>query len=120
MIILELHEVEIDYCTQCNGIWLDEGELELLCASGENANQFLRELKSAKKTAEASRKCPICRKKMAKVLFGENGDIMVDKCTKNHGIWFDDGELIQTVELLSKESNQSGAIAALLKDMFTN
>ncbi|MEJ2196939.1 MAG: zf-TFIIB domain-containing protein [Ignavibacteriaceae bacterium] len=30
MIILELNEVEIDYCPSCSGIWLDAGELELL------------------------------------------------------------------------------------------
>ena len=27
MITLELDDVEIDYCTQCEGIWLDAGEL---------------------------------------------------------------------------------------------
>ena len=27
MITLELNEVEIDYCMQCEGIWLDAGEL---------------------------------------------------------------------------------------------
>ncbi len=30
MITLELQEVEIDYCIDCGGIWLDAGELELL------------------------------------------------------------------------------------------
>ena len=28
MVILELNQVEIDYCTACKGIWLDSGELE--------------------------------------------------------------------------------------------
>ena len=30
MIVLELDDIEIDYCVICAGIWLDAGELELL------------------------------------------------------------------------------------------
>ena len=30
MIVLEMDEVEVDYCTECEGIWLDAGELEIL------------------------------------------------------------------------------------------
>ena len=30
MITLELEEVEIDYCPDCGGIWLDAGELGVL------------------------------------------------------------------------------------------
>ncbi len=30
LVILELNQIEIDYCTSCHGIWLDNGELELL------------------------------------------------------------------------------------------
>lgn len=30
MIVMELHNIEADYCVDCGGIWLDEGELELL------------------------------------------------------------------------------------------
>ena len=30
MIVLELDEVEVDYCADCRGVWLDSGELELL------------------------------------------------------------------------------------------
>ena len=33
MIVLELNDVEIDYCLSCKGIWLDTGELELLLES---------------------------------------------------------------------------------------
>ena len=41
MITLELEEVEIDYCTDCGGIWLDSGELELLLEEPAKAGQFL-------------------------------------------------------------------------------
>jgi Zn-finger nucleic acid-binding protein len=48
MIILELDKVEIDHCLLCGGIWLDEGELELLLEGtsekDKNSNSYLREL----------------------------------------------------------------------------
>ena len=41
LIILELNEVEIDYCSSCSGVWLDAGELELLIdEDSEKENLF--------------------------------------------------------------------------------
>lgn len=31
-------DVAIDQCTECDGIWLDKGELELLCDTGERGS----------------------------------------------------------------------------------
>jgi len=30
MIVVEHEDIELDYCTNCNGVWFDSGELELL------------------------------------------------------------------------------------------
>jgi len=49
MITLELQEVEIDYCTDCGGIWLDAGELELLLGEPEKAKQLLGSFKIRKR-----------------------------------------------------------------------
>ena len=37
MRIAEREGVEIDYCPQCRGVWLDRGELEKLIAQVESA-----------------------------------------------------------------------------------
>ena len=42
MIVLELDEVEIDYCTDCQGIWLDAGELELLLEDAAESREVLK------------------------------------------------------------------------------
>ena len=34
MRISDREEVEIDYCPQCRGVWLDRGELEKIIAQG--------------------------------------------------------------------------------------
>ena len=112
MIILELHEVEIDYCDECSGIWLDSGELEMLL---DKTDSFIK-LVPATSTEELSRKCPICSAKMAKVNF-ETGSspVLLDKCTNGHGIWFDSGEL-KTVAL--NAGGNEHPVVNLLDDMF--
>ncbi|RWX51805.1 Transcription factor zinc-finger [Candidatus Electrothrix marina] len=46
--------VEIDYCPDCNGIWLDNGELNKIVA--ESVQASATESSSAEISAEASRK----------------------------------------------------------------
>ena len=118
MIVLELEQVEVDYCTNCAGVWLDAGELELLLESDEERNRLVNLFKEAEAVNEKSHKCPICRKKMIKVEVGEKGKVVVDKCKKNHGIWFDKGELQKVVEFGSV--NKENKIINLLKNMFEN
>ena len=112
MIILELNQVEIDYCNSCKGIWLDSGELDLLfnSASSGNINDFLNK----KSDHLDAKRCPICKKKMELVEF-ENSGIILDRCTNNHGLWFDNGEL-RTLLKTSEESNNK--MIDLLKEMF--
>ncbi len=112
MIILELNEVEIDYCLSCKGIWLDKGELELLA---EDKNQTILNLfEPVEKTKEKLRKCPVCNKKMKKIKMTTKQEVvMVDRC-ENHGIWFDKGELYQILKQTSKTSKA----LEFLKDMF--
>ena len=41
MIVFELEEIETDYCTECKGIWLDAGELEILLEDAEATQRLL-------------------------------------------------------------------------------
>ena len=118
MIVLELEQIEVDYCTSCKGIWLDAGELELLLETAEERSRLTNLFKEADAVKEKSHDCPICRKQMKKFEVGEQGKVLVDKCKKNHGIWFDNGELQKVVEFGSV--NKENKIINLLKDMFEN
>ena len=40
MLVLELDKIEIDHCINCGGIWLDNGELELLLETKEERNRL--------------------------------------------------------------------------------
>lgn len=116
MVVLELEQVEVDYCTSCEGIWLDSGELELLLETEEERNRLTHLFREAEAVKENSHDCPICGKNMKKVEVGEKGKVIVDKCKKNHGIWFDKGELIKVVEFGT--DNKQNKIINLLTEMF--
>ena len=118
MVILELNQVEIDYCTNCHGIWLDDGELKLLLQNSEEKMKLLSTFVVDNNNKEKKIKCPICLKKMDKVLCGTENKVTLDKCKRHHGIWFNEGELETVVEMggLDKQNK----IIDLLKDMFSN
>ncbi len=117
MITLELRDVEIDYCTGCSGIWLDAGELELLLGEPEKAKRLLDSFKIDSTSNEKKRKCPICRKKMQKVIVGTSKPtLLIDKCRKADGLWFDKGELQDIFERAHLDKDNK--IQTLLTDMF--
>ena len=117
MITLELADVEIDYCTDCGGIWLDAGELELLLGRPEKAKQLLDSFKTDSKSAERIRKCPICDKKMQKIIVGQSKPVLfIDKCRRGDGLWFDKGELQDIFD--RARLDRDNKIQKLLADMF--
>lgn len=117
MIVLELNEIEIDFCTGCKGIWLDAGELELMFDTEDQRQKLIDSLHEDPDNPEQKYKCPICSRRMVKVHIVDKKEILIDKCKKEHGLWFDKGELKTVIEFGSKEENK---IINLLKEMFEN
>ena len=109
MLVLELQNIEIDYCEKCGGIWLDEGELENLV--GDSAAELKAEFKREKRKGERKIKCPACNRKLDKVVCGETH---LDMCRKGHGIWFDRGELVEIIAY----DDMNSEVLKLLEDMF--
>jgi len=109
MIVLELNKIEIDYCLECGGIWLDEGELEILV--GDSAEELKAEFTREKRSRERKIRCPACTRKMDKVVCGETH---LDMCKKGHGIWFDRGELAEIIAY----DDMNSEVLKFLEDMF--
>jgi len=117
MITLELEGVEIDYCTDCGGIWLDAGELELLLNEPDKAKHMLDSFKIDTVSTEKIRKCPICDKKMQKIVVGSSKPtLLIDKCRRGDGLWFDKGELQDIFD--RAELDKDNKIQKLLADIF--
>ncbi|HEG42499.1 MAG TPA: hypothetical protein ENH94_00470 [Phycisphaerales bacterium] len=117
MITFELSEVEIDYCLDCRGIWLDAGELESLLGDSGQATALLASFQKAKNCPEKKRKCPICLKKMEKIQTGEGKEAKIlDRCKRGDGLWFDENELSDVLSI--DGSDQSKKVRKLLLNMF--
>ena len=114
MLVYVLEQVEVDHCVSCGGIWLDGGELELLMGTAAEKETWLKSFPLASAGREEKIKCPICSKKMQKVLYGDK--IFLDRCPKNDGLWFDQGELEEM--LRSEEAQSRHKAISLLGNIF--
>ena len=117
MITLELDSVEIDHCPECGGIWLDGGELEQLIEDDQATSVLLQSFGIANPRREKRRACPMCDRRMAKIQVGRSEvSVIIDRCQRNHGLWFDQGELDDVLK--KAHLDEGNKIRRLLADMF--
>lgn len=100
MVALEIEQFEIDYCLNCGGIWLDQGELELLLGDAMPGNFLAPD--TARSTLRSKGRCPVCNRRMDAIMIGADHRVELDICSNGHGLWFDRGELKAIVEHLQK------------------
>ncbi len=106
MIVVEYNKIELDYCTNCRGVWFDKGELDLfLNFTGQGAKSFAAGDFSEIESSEKSRKCPICSNKMIKSIIKDCSDVIIDVCPRNDGLWFDGGEVKNVVKQVCSKVN---------------
>ena len=94
-------------CTGCGGLFVDKLTLEHIIAS--EAPRVEGVVRGAHEPpASTSRvpeqihyvKCPACQVVMNRVNFGRRSGVVVDVC-KQHGTWFDAGELTTAIEFVT-------------------
>jgi Zn-finger nucleic acid-binding protein len=107
MLVVEYHNIELDYCNSCKGVWFDSGELELLLKSQglEETKAFFDGILNSQEadSLEKKRNCPVCGRKMKKTAIGGQPEILIDVCRDKHGLWFDGGEVAQLIRHLAGE-----------------
>jgi Zn-finger nucleic acid-binding protein len=107
------HELVLDYCRRCGGVWFDEGEVLALRNArpkGLGRTVTLREtayqmpchschttvdrnaLSCASCGWQNHLDCPVCQKTLERL---ERGDLTLDVCRSCRGVWFDNHELAQ-------------------------
>jgi Zn-finger nucleic acid-binding protein len=102
MAVIEVSDVEIDWCASCGGIWLDEGELELLSGEKDTSNPVNKALKTGQGRT-GNKNCPVCAKKMNSTELPVVPPVEVDVCPLRHGIWLDKGELEKIMVCLKND-----------------
>ncbi len=93
--------LNIDYCSSCGGIWLDNGELKRLEKTIEPTFYEIRKIPNKQEQLEILR-CPSCdnSKILQKAQHARDKHVIVDYCTECKGIWLDTGE----IEAIRKEN----------------
>ncbi|MGQ9546195.1 MAG: zf-TFIIB domain-containing protein [Dehalococcoidia bacterium] len=126
MVVIEYHNIELDYCNSCRGVWFDSGELELLLKSQglEEPKAFFDGIMNSQEAAlsEKKRKCPICGHKMKKTAIGGQPEIIIDACRDSHGLWFDGGEVAELIRRLAREhppkADSKAQVIGFLEEVF--
>ena len=105
---ITFYKNQVERCSQCNGIWFDQGELR---RSKDEEDQFLKWLdvdlwKDGGKfrVSNSSKICPVCKVNLYEVNYGDS-DIGVDICNKCKGIWLDEGEFKKIISYLKNKVN---------------
>ncbi len=117
LLTLEYEEIEVDYCAECQGVWLDEGELDLLFGDHGMTQGFMTAGDPSAAKDEAVRLCPICDAPMRKAVTGGAEPVVHDYCPKEHGVWFDGGELL-TVLTRGAVHGGNAPVVRWLREMF--
>ncbi|MFC2034802.1 zf-TFIIB domain-containing protein [Chloroflexota bacterium] len=125
-IVVEQEKIELDYCTDCSGVWFDSGELELMLElmGLEDTSLSMADilLSPEFKTTEKKLKCPMCNQKMKKVTIGREPHVLIDVCPEGDGLWFEGGEvselITQHVARLSAKLDSQERIITFLGDTF--
>ncbi|MFA6449174.1 MAG: zf-TFIIB domain-containing protein [bacterium] len=126
MIVVEYEGVELDHCVKCSGVWFDRNELEYFLERSQLRIEDLHikaatavgaDFKSAPGAKEKLRRCPLCRKPMAKLAVGGADPLLIDRCERHGGYWFDGGELPRAARGNFQESEWK-RVASFLGELF--
>lgn len=102
------HNVEVDYCPVCLGIWFDKDEL--LLAKNDRDKQLnwldfdIWKEKEKFKISQSKMRCPVCRIAFIRVNY-DDAKIKIDFCKHCQGIWLDRGEFKQIIVYLKKKAD---------------
>ncbi|MBN1955310.1 MAG: zf-TFIIB domain-containing protein [Anaerolineae bacterium] len=117
-----IHNVEVDRCLACDGVWFDQGELQAAREKVEPDSRWMDVDLWADpdrfKVLDGELACPRCHAEMATIAYGDTG-VEIDYCPQCQGAWLDGGEFEKIVNALREEIASKGApdyLAASLEE----
>ena len=102
------HQVEVDYCPKCLGMWFDKDELRRAKDTRDERLNWLdvdlwRD-KGKFRVSRGDKHCPVCRAGLMEVKYDES-KTKVDFCKMCGGVWLDRGEFRQIINYLKNKSD---------------
>ncbi len=97
--------IEVDYCPNCRGIWLDFHELDRLEDMGFDGDAYKGSL--VHHPAPTNYPCPVCAANLHEFQY-RLYDLKLDICAEHqHGFWLDAGEEERVVEIMRERNAQT-------------
>ena len=115
-----LGDVEVDYCRECGGLWLDRGELERIVRTTRNAPDVVKVLRrkliplptASPEPSDTPDACPACSTKtMREIALGQ---LRIDFCHRCEGIFLDKGELDAAMLRIKSPGTRMSVLIAVL------
>ncbi len=102
------HDVEVDYCPECLGVWFDKDELRYAKDDKDAQLKWLdfdiwRD-KGKFKLSKSDLYCPVDRTGLMQISY-DNSNVKIDFCKFCQGIWLDRGEFKQIMVYLRKKAD---------------
>jgi len=101
---LQIDAIVVSECKSCGGIWSDAATFEKICSEKEEQSAALAYFGNQPQNSRSNVAinyvpCPSCKQLMNRSNFARSSGVIVDLC-KDHGVWFDAGELPKIVEFI--------------------
>src|SRR5436190_4875232 len=112
-----VEDIVVDECVSCHGLWLDQVAIKRIVTDRQQARaeSLLGALPGRLEVAverpapgKMYVKCPVCRVVMNRKLFATGSGVVVDVC-RNHGAFFDTGELPRIIEYVMQGGLEKAA-----------
>lgn len=117
-----LGDIEVDYCRECGGLWLDQGELERIVRTTRKASEVVAVLRrkliplptATPIPSELPHACPACaRPTMREIAVA---GLHVDYCTDCDGLFLDKGELDAALERVRSPGTRMSVLIAVAEE----
>lgn len=89
---VELAGIEVDHCSSCNGVWLDEYELEDLLEIDEAEVAQILGGEESEDLDGVQANCPRDGQPLGRVRYARSRETTVEACPECQGLWLDGGE----------------------------
>jgi Zn-finger nucleic acid-binding protein len=103
MVRVRIGDLALLECTSCDGVWVDAGDFERICADQAAQAAVLHRWDTHTPGNAAARvryrPCPGCGKLMNRINFGRISGTVIDVC-RGHGTFLDAGELHDIVTFI--------------------
>ena len=93
--------MEVDYCPNCRGMWLDFMELDQLEDMAFSDDQHKGSLVHSEHSVEFA--CPVCAAHLHEFEY-RLYDLKLELCPEKHGFWLDAGEDERVMEIMRSQA----------------